>query len=360
MNTQLTTPTSPRTTRTARSRLSLPLTLAVSALGAAALVACGGGGSSSAGLDDSTATAYAANATLINSDASTAADMAVIATQAAVEGTASVSSTGGRASAQSAGTSGGTSTGTTASPNAFTAPTFGCAGGGTADVVITGGINGSEFNGQLDADEVYTVQFDACKSSVNAAPISGNLVLSVSNATGDAANGTLGVTLATNNLTATLPRGTISLTGTSTRTAIVSTDADGTVHFSGSYTTPSLSLATNFNGRSSLFTLSATNIQRTATIVGGVVVAGTVDGTHTLSASLPRGDFRFTVSTSGSATYAADGTPTSGNWTITLPDSLVDITVASGNATITIDRSKDGTIDRTIVVPASTLQADAG
>ena len=169
MNTQLTTPTSPRATRAtraARSRLSLPLTLAVSALGAAALVACGGGGSSSAGLDDSTATAYAANATLINSDASTAADMAVIATQAAVEGTASVSSAGGRASAQSA----GTSAGTTASPNAFTAPTFSCAGGGTADVVITGGINGSEFNGQLDADEVYTVQFDACKSSVDAAP----------------------------------------------------------------------------------------------------------------------------------------------------------------------------------------------
>ena len=351
MNTQHANLTSPRALRSARSFLNRPLTLAVSVLGAAALVACGGGGSSS-DLDDGTATAYAANATLINSDASTAADLAVIATQAAVEGTASESAAGGRATAQSVGTS--------ASPADFTAPTFTCAGGGTADVAITGGTNGSEFNGRLDADEVYTVSFDACKSSLIAAPVSGDLVMTVTNASGDAANGTLGVNLATNNLTATLPRGTISLTGTSTRTATVSTDLDGTVNFSGQYTTPSLVLSTNFNNRSSTFTLSATNIQRSATIVDGVVVASSVDGTHTLSASLPRGEFSFTVATVGGATYAAGGVPTSGAWTITLPDSLIEITVAGGNATITIDRDDDGTIDRTIVVPVSTLQAEAG
>ena len=68
----------------------------------------------------------------------------------------------------------------------------------------------------------------------------------------------------------------------------------------------------------------------------------------------------YTVATTGGATYAADGTPTGGHWTITLPQTIVGVTISGGMATITIDRGKDGTIDRTIIVPVPQLVSTAG
>jgi hypothetical protein len=43
-----------------------------------------------------------------------------------------------------------------------------------------------------------------------------------------------------------------------------------------------------------------------------------------------------------------------------LPNLLITVTVANGTATIAIDDGKDGTIDRTITIPAGQLAADAG
>ena len=59
-------------------------------------------------------------------------------------------------------------------------------------------------------------------------------------------------------------------------------------------------------------------------------------------------------------TYGADGRPTAGLWTITLPQSIVTVAIANGTATIAIDNGKDGTIDRTITVPVPQLVGTAG
>ena len=75
---------------------------------------------------------------------------------------------------------------------------------------------------------------------------------------------------------------------------------------------------------------------------------------------MPNASFSYSVATSGGITYAANGTPAAGLWTITLPNALITVTVANGTATIAIDDGKDGTIDRTITIPAAQLAADAG
>jgi hypothetical protein len=94
--------------------------------------------------------------------------------------------------------------------------------------------------------------------------------------------------------------------------------------------------------------------------VGGALQSSTINGHHSLVGTLPNASFSYAVATSGSVTYAADGTPASGRWTVMLPNALITVTVANGTATIAIDDGKDGTIDRTITIPAGQLAADAG
>ena len=326
--------------------------LALSVFAAAMLAACGGGGSdagSTSGtvaIDDPTATAYAANATQIGSDTASVADSAVVAVQALVEAGAGASAHGA---------------GPTADAVALVSSAKACPGGGTATVSITGGTTASQLNGKLDAGEVYGVTFATCTGAGGIGQIDGALTMTVETATGDSANGTLDVALTATALTLALPRGSVTLDGTTDRQLTVATDSDGTVHETSHFVSPNLSLVTHYEARTSTFTLSAADITRTATLVGGVVQSSTVVGTHTLSAVLPNRSFSYTVATTGGATtYAADGKPTAGAWTITLANAIIDVTVANGTATIAIDLNKDGTIDRTITVPVPTLVGDAG
>jgi hypothetical protein len=60
------------------------------------------------------------------------------------------------------------------------------------------------------------------------------------------------------------------------------------------------------------------------------------------------------------ATYDGNGTPTSGSWTIALPNHRLQLTVAGGFATVTVDFNADGTIDRTHVFPIGDFVAGAG
>ena len=315
---------------------------------AASLAACGGGADGTgASLDDSTATAYAANAVLMASNASDSADTAILTAQNVV----------------GAGALAGLSSGderVTALAVPAAAKTQACAGGGTATVSITGGTPASQLNGKLDAGEVYGVVFAACKGALGAAALDGALSMNVVAASGDASNGSISVTFTATQLKLTTARGSATLDGTASRDLSVSTDSDGVIHVAGHYTSPGLTLATNFNNRSSTFTVSALDIQRTATLVGGVLQSSSISGTHTLSATLPNGSFSFTVATTGSASYAADGSPVAGSWTVTLPDTIVGVSVAVGTATITIDRGKDGTIDRTITITVPQLASAAG
>jgi len=186
----------------------------------------------------------------------------------------------------------------------------------------------------------------------------------VSAASGDSSNGSLALALAVSNLSVTTPRGNATLNGNSTRDITVSTDAAGAVHLSSHYVAPSFTWTTHYQARTSTFTLSAVDIRRDATFVGGVLQSSSIAGTHTLSATLPNGAFSYTVATNGGVTYAADGTPLSGSWTITLPLDLITVTVTSANgigtATVAIDRGKDGTIDRTFTLTWVQLAGVAG
>ena len=331
----------------------------LSVLAAAMLSACGGGGSDASitasapdAIDDPTATTYAADATQIGSDTASVVDGAVLAAQAMVAAGAGVSAASPGVNAAA---------GASADAVALVSSAKACPGGGTATVSITGGTALGQLNGQLDAGEVYGITFAACVGASGIGQLDGTLAMTVETATGDSANGTLDVSITATRLTLALPRGSVSLDGTTDRALTVATDPDGTVHATSRFVAPSLVLATRYNARSSTFTLTAADITRTATLVGGVIQSSTVSGTHTLSAVLPQASFGYTVATTGGATsYSADGRPTAGAWTITLPKSILDVTVANGTATIAIDLNKDGTIDRTITVPVATLVGDAG
>jgi hypothetical protein len=326
--------------------------LAASLLGASLLAACGGGGSdasaSSGSIDDATATLYAANATQIGSDAMTAADAGVLAAQAMISVGAGTSASQDRATALS----------TNATPLVATSRL--CPGGGSATVSITGGTPASQLNGKLDAGEVYQVSFAACSGAAGMAQLDGTLAMTVQSASGDSANGALALSTTATNLTLALPRGSATLNGSTERQYGVSTDSDGTMHLSSHFVAPSLTLATRYNARSSSFTLSNADIVRTATLVGGTLQSSTINGSQTLSAVLPNASFSYSVATSGGVTYAADGTPVSGAWTVTLPRQVITIAVAGGIATIAVDYGKDGTIDRTFTVPVPQLSSGAG
>ncbi len=323
--------------------------LALSVLAAALLAACGGGGSDdgSAAIDAATATIYAANSAQIGSDTMSVADGAVLAAQTMIAAGAGTSAAG-RSEAMAA------------DAHPLLASTRACPGGGTATVSITGGTPQSEANGQLDAGEVYQVSYAACTGVAGLAQLDGALSLTVLGASGDSANGALDLSMTASNLSLTLPRGGAVLNGSTERQYSVSTDADGTVHLSSHFVSPSLTLATHYNARSSSFTLSNADIVRTATLVGGTLQSSSIDGHHSLAGTLPNASFSYSVATSGGITYAADGIPASGLWTITLPNAVITVTVANGSATIAVDDGKDGTIDRTFTVPVGQLAADAG
>jgi hypothetical protein len=327
--------------------------LAVSVLAATFVAACGGGSDGSAGsaavaLDDATATIYAANSAQIGSDTISVADGAVLAAQAMVASGAGVASGGDR------------STATAAGANPLLASTRACPGGGTATVAITGGTPQSEANGQLDAGEVYEVSFAACTGAAGLGQLDGTLSMTVLSASGDGVNGALDLSMTAGNLSLTLPRGGVMLNGSSERQYTVSTDADGSAHLSSHFISPSLTLATHYNARSSTFTLSNADILRSATLVGGALQSSSIDGHHSLAGTLPNASFSYSVATSGGITYGADGTPASGMWTITLPNAVIVVTVANGSATIAVDEGKDGTTDRTFTIPVGQLAADAG
>jgi hypothetical protein len=318
---------------------------------AAALTACGGGDSSP---DDGAAdadTAAAANAALVAGDATAALDTAVLAAQAVVSTQAATATGNPTATAWSAA---GEAPG--AQATAVADVVVACPGGGTATLTITGGSAASLLNGQFDAGEVYALVYADCRGALGAAALNGTLGLVV-----QAASATeLALDLTADGLSVALPRGSVTLTGSSSHALGSSTDANGVTLLSSRFTSPSLTLATRFNARSSSFTLSAVDIARQSTWQDGVLQSSSIDGTHTLSATLVNGAFSYTVATQGSINYSQTGAPVAGAWTITLPVKLVNVSVGGGTATIEVDDGKDGTIDRTFIVTVGRLEAEAG
>jgi hypothetical protein len=67
-----------------------------------------------------------------------------------------------------------------------------------------------------------------------------------------------------------------------------------------------------------------------------------------------------TTATQGAVSYDANGVPTQGAWTVTLPHNRLGISVVPGTLTVTVDHGPDGSIDRTWVFTSGTVAAEAG
>ncbi len=298
---------------------------------AAALTACGGGGGgetpATLATSEKAATEYSANSSVVANDATTAVDTSVQTAQAVVA---------------------------TQPPSVASVPVA-CPGGGTALLTVTGGTPTSVLNGVLETGEIYQLVYTNCRGAAGAAAVNGTLAMTVQSASATA----LSLSLGTTDLAVALPRGTVKLTGSVNR-QLSNTTTGSTTQLAGQISTPSLSVATQFNARNSVFTLSNVNITRQATLQNNVLQSTSYSGTHTLSATLPNGAFSYTVSTQGNVNYSATGVPTSGAWSLALPNTLITTSVNSTQASITVDEGKDGTIDRSFVLPVITMLESAG
>ncbi len=221
--------------------------------------------------------------------------------------------------------------------------TYSCAGGGTAVFTVTGSGMGSVTNGQLDAGEVYNVTYTHCTGAAGAASLNGSATLTVVSASG----GTTQVNTATQNLQIALPLRTLTVNGSSTFTETVADNGAGVVTTTHHWTSPQIVVTSVRNALTSTFTLSNVDQTRTLTTTNGTISARTRSGTITINAQLPNGNWTVTTATQGAVSYDANGVPTQGAWTITLPNNIVYINVVPGTLTVQADWGADGTIDRT-------------
>ncbi len=301
-----------RIPRTSAPRLALIPAAALAVL----LSACGGGGSDAGApgnaVSQTQAEQMSANSAVIPSD-SVESQATVLATTRAVVAAGSASQT------------------------------IACAGGGTAVFTVTGGNVGSVTNGQLDAGEVYSVTYTNCTGAAGAASLNGVATMTVVAASPTSTQ----VTTATQNLQVTLPQRTITVNGTSTFTETVADNGGGVVVTTHHWTSPQIVVTSVRNARTSTFTLSNVDQTRAVTTTNGVISARTRSGTITIDAQLPNGSWTITTATQGAVSFDANGVPTQGSWTITLPNNIIGITVVPGTLTVTADWGADGTIDRT-------------
>lgn len=292
----------------------------------ALLSACGGGGDTAATdeVDQGTAQAMSANSAVIPAESVEAASTLLSTAQAVVAG--------GQDS-----------------------QTYACPGGGTALFTATGGSLASLGNGVLDAGEIYSLTYTDCRGSAGAASLSGMTTLTVL----AAGSGTTEVATTTQGITVTLPQRVLTLNGASTLSrSVVVNGASSTT--TDRWTAAQIELTSQRNARSSRYTLAAVDVSRSITVTNGVVSARTGSGTHTMSAVLPNGSWSVTTATQGAVSYDANGVPTQGAWTVTLPHNRLSISVVPGTLTVTIDHGPDGTIDRTWVYTSDAVGAEAG
>jgi hypothetical protein len=221
---------------------------------------------------------------------------------------------------------------------------------------VSGGTPTSLINGTFDAGEIYELTFTGCKTGSGSPRLDGVFSLTVVSAVATGQTLTLTATA----LSATMPNGSITLTGGATLIQTVSINAVGGTVTDGQISSPTLNLATQFNGRIGSFTIGAIDLTRTTTSVNGVQQSASVRGTHTLTTTVAGTAISYTVATQGSVSYSLTGQPVAGGWTVTLPRTLVGVTLGGGDAVITVDDGKDGTVDRTITIPIGNLQSAIG
>ena len=321
------------------------------------LTGCGGGGSDSTTSADLTtddmATADSADSSVLTGDTSSGIDEAVLGAESVVARQAGLSAPGEAGALASE----GLAQAQQARPEAVAQVPVSCAGGGTATLTITGGTAASVLNGRFDAGEVYTVVYADCQRVSGGAKLNGTLGLAIT----AAETGHHAATATATALAVTGTRGTNTLNGSLSHDVTSSIDANGLTTRIAHLTSPSLTLDSVMNGRSRSATLSALDLTRTTTWLNGVWQSGTLVGSHTMSYTNAKGKtVTWTASTDRSLSYAGDGSLLQGQWTITRPHARVTVSIANGQAQISIDEGKDGTVDRQFSVALPKLLLAAG
>lgn len=195
--------------------------------------------------------------------------------------------------------------------------TSSCAGGGSVSFIATAGTTGSLTNGVPDAGETYTIQFASCRSTTDTSVVNGALTLTVISASGDH------LSVATeSNLTVVQQDRTLRLEGRSTLSHTVQTSG-ATQVTTDRWQTPSASITSTHNGRTTRLSLTNVDLTHTVTTVNGVVTGSTSQGTLTMGYSGWLGDWSATIGTQGIVSLNANGVRLSGLWLITLPRHLV-------------------------------------
>jgi hypothetical protein len=232
--------------------------------------------------------------------------------------------------------------------------TISCAGGGSAVFIVTGGSLAGMTNGQFDAGETYSLQFNACRSATDSASVDGLMTLAVTAASADAVS----VNTSTQNIVVALPQRSLTLNGSSTLSRTVVTSG-ATVVTTHRWVSPQITLTSRHDARTNSLTFSNVDISRSVTTTNGVQTGHSSSGSMTLSLHVPSGAWTATISTQGLVSYDISGLPLQGAWQITLPHNRIGLSVAAGTATVTVDHGPDGSIDHTYVFDTTALAAEA-
>ncbi|MEQ1804995.1 MAG: hypothetical protein ABL900_06420 [Burkholderiaceae bacterium] len=308
-------------------------TLFVSAISAILVVACANETEVRVPLSVESATQYAATASVVGADASTALDATLsIATQL-VPGTTSKLPAG--------------------RPRGL-ASNLGCPGGGTATMTIAGASAQEESNGQFEANEAYQIAFIDCRAAGGAATLNGAVTLSVLDATRSAT----AVALSTTTLKAGLPRGVVSLIGSAELQRTVVTGGRGS-QATTRVTASSLDITTGVHGGSGSFTLSRVDLTRQTSTTTGAPQSVSFGGTLALAGEVAGHSVDYNVATQPGATFDANGLPIQGRWVITLAHHVVKLAVADGNVTIDIDAGNGPAVGSSFSQPLLAFVADA-
>lgn len=232
--------------------------------------------------------------------------------------------------------------------------TVACGGGGTALFTASGGSLAGLTNGVLDAGERYSILFSNCRESAGSDSVNGRLSLEVVTASASE----LTVQTSTQGIVVARPHRTLTLDGSSTLTQSVATQG-ATVTTTHRWVSPQIALTSLHNAQLSSLTLSNVDLTQTTSTTGGVPSGSTSSGTLTITVAWPNNSWSATIATQSTAVYDADGVATQGSWRMSLPHDRIDLTVAGGMATVTVDHGPDGSIDRTFIFAVPALAEEA-
>jgi hypothetical protein len=204
-----------------------------------------------------------------------------------------------------------------------------CAGGGSA-IFTASGPAGTLGNGTLDAGEVYSIDFFACRSSSGSARVTGELSLTVNSASGPDHSVTT-----VSDLTVELPRRMLSFEGTST---LVHTEvtAGSTQVVTDQWTAQSVSATSFRNNRYTRLSLTNVHLTRRVTTTDGTVTDISDEGHITMAYDGWAGNWSATISTDGRVRFSVDGVPLAGIWRIALPQQLLVLEVLNDAARATL------------------------